>query len=421
MSSVDATDAAPSMADAVRGPRPRLDVERERALTRGADLSRHFNTAGSALPSVGVITTVVDHLRLEEARGGYEAAAHVRDRIEDVYTTAAELIGAQASEIALFDSASTGLRVLIDALRPVAGDRIVASTSTYVSHALHLMTLARERDVELVIAPVDARRRVDAEALDVLLSDGRPTILSIAHIPTSSGLVEPVVEIGEVARRYGATYILDATQSTGHLKADVGEIGCDVLVTTGRKFLRGPRGTGFAYVNAGLGERLLPLAPDVRGAQWTAAADWELAPSARRFESWESAIAARLGFGTAIQEALDRGIDETEAWLCATGDALRTALAAVPGVELADPDGAVSAIVTFTVDGVSSHDVVQTLAERDVRVVSVPATHGQWDLGARGITSVVRASPHVYNDEADLSALLEGVAAIASASGNGGH
>ncbi|KAA9108068.1 aminotransferase class V-fold PLP-dependent enzyme [Microbacterium rhizomatis] len=417
MSSVDATDAAPGMAEPTDATRPRLDLERERLLTRGATLSRHFNAAGSALPSVGVLATVVDHLRLEEARGGYEAAAQARDRVDDVYAAAAELVGATASEIALFDSASTGLRVMLDSLRLSRGDRIVASTTTYVSHALHLMTLARELDIELVIAPVDGARRVDVEALDALLSDGRPTLLSVAHIPTSSGLVEPVAQIGAVARTHGATYILDATQSTGHLRTDVVEAGCDILVTTGRKFLRSPRGTAFAYVRAELLERLLPLSPDVRGAQWTEAAKWELTPSARRFESWESSVANRLGLGTAIREALDRGVTETQEWLCRTGDDLRSALAGIDGVTLADPAEVSSAIVTFTVEGVEASAVALALADRNVRVVSVPATHGQWDLGARGIPSVVRASPHVYNDAADFAALLEGVEAIASGNG----
>ena len=70
--------------------------------------------------------------------------------------------------------------------------------------------------------------------------------------------------------------------------------------------------------------------------------------------------------------------------------------------------------MTFVIDGVAPADAVVELARRGVRVVSVPATHGQWDLGDRGVPSVVRASPHVYNDEADLAALVDGVAAIAA-------
>jgi selenocysteine lyase/cysteine desulfurase len=391
----------------------RIDVAREREHTLGATVSHHFNAAGSALPTAAVVSTVVAHLRLEERVGGYEAAAQVKDHVEATYTAAAALLGCADDEIALFDSASTGLRVLLDAFRPAPGSRIIASRSTYVSHALHLMTLHKEHGIELVIAPTDAQRRVDLGALEALLADGRPTILTIAHIPTSSGLVEPVHEIGVLARRYGAAYLLDATQSVGHLDIDVARIGCQVLVTTGRKFLRAPRGTALAFVQRDCAALLLPTAPDVRGSQWTGAHSWEVGGTARRFETWEAGIAGRLGLGVALDEANQRGIVETAGWLTATGDLVREALRAIPGVTIADPDGSDSAIVTFLVDGVESARVSAALADRQVRVVSVPATHGQWDLGDRAIASVVRASPHVYNDGEDISELLEGVADIA--------
>jgi len=397
------------------GARVAIDVVAERARTVGASLSHHFNAAGAALPSVDVVATVIDHLRREERLGGYEAAAAHRDQTEAVYESAAALIGATAPEIAIFDSASTGLRVLMDALRPTRGERIIASSTTYVSHALQLMTIAREQDVDLVIAPVDVDGRMDLVALEAMLVDGRPTTISVSHIPTSSGLTEPVAQIGALARRYGSTYIVDATQSVGHLAVDVDEIGCDALVTTGRKFLRGPRGTGFGYVRASLLERLTPTAPDVRGARWTTMTDWELSPSARRFETWENSVATRLGLGVALREAIDRGPVETETWLRDQALVLRRALALIPGVQVVDPSGSTSAIVTFVVEGTPATEVVDALAGLGVRLVAVPDTHGQWDLGARAIPSVVRASIHVYNDESDLDALLSAVEGVSSA------
>lgn len=390
-----------------------IDVERERERTLGSRLSHHFNAAGSALPSTGVVGAVVDHLRLEEESGGYEAAAAIRPRVEAVYASAARLVGADPAEIALLDSASTGLRVLLDALRPMPGQRLIATRSTYVSHALHLMTIARERDVELVVLPTAADRTADLDALEELLAEGRPAVVTAAHVPTSSGLVEPAARIGELVRRHDGVFLLDATQSVGQLVTDVAELRCDALVTTGRKFLRAPRGTGFAFVRAGLAERLAPTAPDVRGARWTSPLGWELDASARRFETWESSVAARLGLGVAIDEALERGMPETQTWLAAAAAILRGALADVDGVELVDPPASASAIVTFTIEGVPATDAVTALAADRIRVVAVPATHGQWDLGDRGIPVVVRASLHVYNDENDVAALVDGVRRLA--------
>ncbi len=413
MNSMPSANAhASSPADAPSRP---IDVARERKLTAGSWQSRHFNAAGSALPSAQVVSTVVDHLRLEEAVGGYEAAATVRERVDAVYDSAARLIRAQPREIALLDSASTGLRVILEALRPRTGARIIASRSTYVSHALHLMTLARTEGVNLEVVPTAADRRVDLDALEKMLAEGPPAIVTVAHVATSSGLIEPAAEIGDLVRSYGGFYVLDATQSVGHLASDVRTLGCDALVTTGRKFLRAPRGTGFAFVRADALESLLPAAPDVRAAQWTSETDWRLEDSARRFETWEAAIAARLGLGVALDEAYERGMAVTQEWLASAGRSLRGALANIPGVSVAEPVDTGSAIVTFVIDGLAAQTVVADLAQHRIRLVSVPATHGQWDLGDRGIPAVVRASLHVYNDENDISALIDRITEIARA------
>ncbi|GAA1687878.1 aminotransferase class V-fold PLP-dependent enzyme [Microbacterium sediminicola] len=408
MSSRPTTDTPPAVS------RPHaVDTLSERRATEGAAKAHHFNAAGAALPTRATVEAVVSHLRREEEVGGYEAAASARDRVEAVYDSAAALIGARREEIAMFDSATTGLRVLVDALRIAPGSRILVSRSTYVSHALHLMSIARERGISLEILPVDGSRCVDLESLESLLAGGPPAIVSVAHIPTSSGIVEPAAQIGALVATHGGTFLLDATQSVGHLRTNVVDIGCDVLVTTGRKFLRGPRGTGFAYVKSDLVERLTPTAPDVRGSHWYAPLDWELDASARRFESWEASIAGRLGLGNALDEARARGVAPAEDWFVAQGDLLRRSLAEIPGTTVTDPGNPRSALVTFVIDGVAPADAVTALAERSVRVVSVPASHGQWDIGDRGVPSVVRASPHVYNDEADVAALLSAVAAVA--------
>ncbi|GAA3622393.1 aminotransferase class V-fold PLP-dependent enzyme [Kineosporia mesophila] len=392
---------------------PGIDVAAERARTPGATLAHHFNAAGAALPTASVVQAVVDHLRLEEQRGGYEAAHQVLDRVEAVYDDAARLIGATPGEIALFDSASTGLRTIIDALRLESRQRLLVSRSTYVSHALHLMSLGREHDIELVIVPNGPSGAVDLTALDAELAAGGPAVVCVAHIPTSSGLVEPVAEIGTLTKRYGARYVLDATQSVGHVAVDVAAVGCDALVTTGRKFLRAPRGTGFAYVSNELTASLAPTAPDVRGAVWTSSTSWELKDSARRFETWEASIAGRVGLGVALAEALERGGRPTETCLRAVADQLRAALGQIPRVTVQDPPASPSAIVTFTVDGQAPRRVNELLALRNVRTVSVPASHAQWDLGSRGVEAVVRASAHVYNDESDVAALVAAVTEIA--------
>lgn len=397
-----------------------IDVAAERSRTLGTMTRHYFNSAGAGLVSDDVMAAVIGHLRREQEIGAYEAANVVADQIEAAYASAAELLGCGTDEIAFFDSATTGLRFVFDALRLHDGDTVIAPRSSYVSQALRLLTLQRHDAVGLVLVPSAPDGRIDLAALDAALDAAGPgAVISAVHVPTSSGLVEPVVEIGELARRHGALYVLDATQSVGQIDIDVRAIGCDVLVATGRKFLRGPRGTAFAYVRNGLLDGIAPWAPDVRGTAWTAPTDWVTTPGARRLETWEAAVAARLGLGVALREALDRGIPATEASITASAVRLRERLAAIPGVVIVDPPASPSGIVTFTVAGMACRDVSALLRKRSIDTISIPAGHAQWDLGDRGLDSVVRASVHVYNDESDFDAIVDAVGEIAAAAAGG--
>jgi selenocysteine lyase/cysteine desulfurase len=392
-----------------------IDVAAERSRTAGTASRHYFNAAGAGLVSDAVLEAVVGHLRREQRVGGYEAANEVADDVAAVYTAAAALLGAQADEIALFDSATSGLRGVFDALRLRAGDTVVAPRSSYVSQALRLLAMQRHDDVRLVVVPNDDTGAMDLDALDraVAGASGR-VVVSAVHVPTSSGLVEPIAEVSAIARRHGAWTVVDATQSVGQIDIDVDAVDCDALVTTGRKFLRGPRGTGLVYLRRGTLEGLGAWAPDVRGSLWTGEDDWTMDGTARQLETWECSVASRLGLGVALREALDRGPAATEAHLVALGSRIRTALAEVDGVTVADPPASPSAIVTFTVDGLVGKEVSARLRQRRIDSISVPASHAQWDLGARGLPSVVRVSPHVYNDDEDVRVLLDGVAEVAA-------
>jgi cysteine desulfurase/selenocysteine lyase len=380
-----------------------LDPTALRAATPGTRHARHFNAAGAALPSDTVLSTIVEHLRLEARIGGYEAAEAARPRLDEVYALAARVVGAQPDDIALVESATVAWHRAVGALPLRPGDRILASASSYVSSALHLLELRRTLGVSVEVLPCDDSGGVDLDALEKALREPA-ALVTVAHVPTSSGLVEPVAAVGARTTAAGVPLLLDATQSVGQFPVDVAAIGCDLLMTTGRKFLRGPRGTGLLYVSPALRAVLRPPHPDVRGAQWTSDEGYDVTAGARRYETWEAAHALRLGLGAALTEALGVGVERIGGYTSGLAARLRAALGAVPGVRLADPPAAGGAIVTFVYDGEKPQDTVRRLRAAGVHVVPVPASHGQWDLGRRGLPAVVRASVHVYNNDDDIDA-----------------
>jgi selenocysteine lyase/cysteine desulfurase len=401
-------------ASAVPGARV-IDVSAERRRTAGAADRHYFNAAGAGLMSDAVLEAMIAHLRLEQRVGGYEAAAVAADELARVYDAAARLLGGAAEEIAFFDSATSGLRGIFDALRLGRGDTVIAPRSSYVSQALRLLSMRKHDGVGLVIVPTDAGGGIDLDRLsDALAAAPGRVVISAVHVPTSSGLVEPIAAIAALGRAHDAITILDATQSVGHLAIDVRTAGVDALVTTGRKYLRGPRGTGFAWVSPGVLDRLGSWAPDVRGSTWTGAEEWTMDGTARRLETWEYGVAARIGLGVAMREAVERGIAATEAHLVAIGSRLRDALRRIDGVTVTDPAHAPSGIVTFSLVGRSGAEVAADLRAASIDSIAIPASHAQWDLGERGLSSVVRVSPHVYNDDRDIDALLDRVAELAA-------
>ena len=231
-------------------------------------------------------------------------------------------------------------------------------------------------------------------------------LVAVTHVPTQGGLLNPAEEIGDATREAGVPFLLDACQSIGQLPIDVGRIGCDVLSATGRKFLRGPRGTGFLYVRSGFLDQIEPPFLDLHAATWTAPDTYRIRPDARRFENWETNYAAKIGLGVAVDYALSWGLEAIEARVTGMADRLRHALASEPGVHVHDQGRRRCGIVTFSIDGVPADRVQQHLGARGVNVSVSLVDYARLDLENRGLPDLVRASVHYYNTDDELDRLI---------------
>ncbi len=392
-----------------------IDVRQARQDTPGCERVLHFNNAGASLPPRQVLDAVVGHLRLEAEIGGYEAADRAEAAVDRVYDAVAGLLGCARDEVAFTDSATRAWDAAFYAVPFAPGDRILLSQAEYGSNAIAAWQVARRTRARVEVVPDDEHGQLSVDALRDLL-DERVKLLAVTHVPTHGGLVNPAAAIGKVARKAGVVFLLDACQSAGQLHLDVGELGCDLLAATGRKWLRGPRGTGFLYARRDLLRRLEPPMLDLRSADWVAPNRVEIRPDARRFETWEANVAAKIGLGVAVDYALGWGLEAIWSRVAALAALLRARLEALPGVTVRDLGQVRCGIVTFTIDRLAAADLQARLAAQGINVSVSPASSARFDLDRRGLAELVRASIHYYNTEEEIDRFCRAVAAISGRS-----
>lgn len=387
-----------------------IDLERARAETPGCAAVCHLNNAGAALMPQPVLDAVIAHLHREAMSGGYEAADAAHAAVERMYDAAAMLIGCHREEIAVVENATRAWDMAFYAVPLGPGDRILTAMAEYASNYIAYLQVAARTGAVVEVIPNDASGQCSVDALRAMM-DERVKLIAITHVPTNGGLVNPAAAIGAVAREAGALYLLDACQSVGQLPVDVDAIGCDMLSATGRKYLRGPRGTGFLYVRRSVLDRLEPPFLDDHAATWTARDRYEIRPDARQFENWETNYATKIGLGVAIDYAIGWGIDATWARVCALAASLRAQLAAIPGVTLRDIGAERCGIVTFTMDGRTPDEVQRACAARRINVSTTSVLGTRLDMEARGLAAMVRASVHYYNSEDEIARFCDVIAA----------
>lgn len=382
------------------------DLDAIRADTPACESLIHFNNAGASLMPLPVQQAVIKHLELEANIGGYEAEDQASNDLQCFYDEFATLLNASAEEIAYVENATRAWDMAFYGLPLEDGDRILTHDSEYVSNYLALMQQAKRRNLHIDLIPSDEHGQVDVSAISELITD-RTKLIAITHVPTQGGLVNPVKEIGKVAKEHGLIYMIDACQSAGQIVLDVKELQCDVLTGTGRKFLRGPRGTGFLYVRKAFLEELDPPFVDLHSADWISDDTFEFASTSKRFENWESYIAGRLGLMHAVRYANALGVENIERRVFSLGKTLREQLSAQKGVQVHDLGLRQCGIVTLTKKGLDATKLVDQCRVAGINLSVSTFMSARLDFGKRNLDSLVRSSLHYFNTEDEINRFVE--------------
>ena len=388
-------------------------LKRWRDDTPGCANRVHLNNAGAGLMPKSVLDAIAAHLNREAQFGGYESADAAEGAVQDAYSQVAQLLGAHARNVAIVENSTVAFFQALAAFDFKPGDVIVTTRNDYISNQLAYLSLARRQGVEVRRAADLPTGGVDPQSVRDLLRDSRVRLLAVTWVPTNSGLMQPVETLGEIAESAGVPYLVDGCQAVGQLPAEMRRLRCDFFSATARKFLRGPRGTGFLYVS----DRALqrgdsPLYIDMRGAEWVTANDFRLAADARRFENWEFAYSLVLGLGEAVRYALQVGVERGGRRARELAGALRSKLSGLSGVRLLDRGTELAAIVTAEIAGWDAPEVVDLLRARGINTSASLREYAVIDMDEKRAATALRLSPHYYNTEQELDAAVEAIRSL---------
>ena len=387
-----------------------MEVERYRAETPGCKERLHLNNAGSALMPQPVIDAVAEHFALEGQIGGYEAQAVKRSEILAAYESVARLIGAAAQNIAFSENATASFAQALSSIPFAAGDVILTTQNDYSSNQIQFLSLKARFGIEVMHVPESPSGGADVAAFADLIEAHRPKLVCATHVPTNSGLIQDVNEIGAACEAFDTLYLVDACQSVGQLPVDVKQMRCDFLSATTRKFLRGPRGCGFLYVSdRALQKGLEPLFIDMRGARWHSEGTYEPEVTASRFENWEFAWSLVLGTGAAADYALQVQVEQIQLRVSELVEQLREQLATLQGVRVLGETTDVAGIVTCTAGDQDYNALVDTLRMQSINVSAQGREYAVIDYDRKNVTGALRVSPHYYNTTQEIDTAVDAI------------
>lgn len=322
----------------------------------------------------------------------------------------ASLVGGRPTEIALTPSDSVawvkawwgwvtggniedGSVVLVDRLSYHSHYAALVQTQELAGFRIEVLPSTPDGTIDI------ARAEIDADAAAVCAT----------MIGTHCGNVNPIAELGALTTDAGVPLFVDACQALGQLVLDVDQLQCQVLTATGRKFLRGPRGTGMLWISEALVDAFRPPGLDATNTTWRSDDGMAILPGMKRFEEYEASYASLVGLAAAARQAVELDMTAIEPRVLSLADLLRGQLSEQRGVTVLDKAERRSGIVTFTVEGHDPQAVVDTARRRDITIHSSSAAWAALDMEAKGLTEVVRASPHYFNTEDEIGQLVEAI------------
>lgn len=369
----------------------------------------HLNSAAGSLADQSVHDSIIAHLELEARCGNTEARLAVADQLKGLYSGLAQLTNVSDERISVANSHTSVWQTAFQAVPLGEGDRILVGETEWGGNLSAIWWRSRATGAVMDVIPSDSSGAIDPAALARML-DSRVKLVSVTLVPAINGLVNPMGCIVDVLSGHPAWLFVDACQAFANAVQDLSDPRLDLATVSARKYLRAPRGTGFATYSQRFLDEIAPVGLDQASGPWIGPAPVPIS-SARKFEFLETSFAVRLGLKAAVDLQLGRNLPADMARIGELAEHARAALSRLPGVTVQDTHNALSGIVTFSHARVSPAGIQSALKARGINVGAPQEPYAP--LWARaGHPAVTRISPHAFNTHDEIETTISAIAAL---------
>ncbi len=362
----------------------------------------NFNNAGSSRPYPEVNKELHNFLEIENIFGGYFAAEKYKKKLERFYKNLSKLINCKPDEISFLSSTTLAWNLFFNSIRISKNENIVIFENEYGSNLIYYI----KQKLNIRIVRINEDGKVCLKDLRNKI-DKNTKIVCLCHIASQCG---DKVEADKVCSLVNSInpdviFVLDACQSIGQIKVDVRKINCDVLVGSGRKYLRGPRGTGFIFIKEKVRKKLKPMILDLKNSEFSG--DTIKIKKTNIFENFEYSPALQIGLSKAIEKINIMGISRIESEIKKKSNYLRKKLKNFNKIIFFENLNTLTGINTFKIEGLSSLQIHNYLLSKRILTSISSYSASLLYFKKKKINDVVRISIHQYNSYNEIDYLIK--------------
>jgi selenocysteine lyase/cysteine desulfurase len=362
----------------------------------------NFNNAGSSFVTKKTSEVIKQFFSQESIYGGYYAEEKFRKKIDEFYTNTSRLINCNCDEISFVPNTTYAWNFLINSINLEKTDNVILFDNEYGSNYMSLL----KKKIKIKICSLKDGVFSEKELLQKV--DNKTRFISLCHIASQSGETIDVNKLGKFINKKfpKVLFIIDACQSIGQIKIDVKKNFCSALVCSGRKYLRGPRGTGFIYLNKKLNKKIHPSIIDLKN-YIVENKKLKITSYKRIFEVFEYSPALKLGLSNSINEINNYGMKKIEKKNKSLSEYFRRELSDYSNIKFYENLNKLSGINTLSIKNKSSQNIHSYLLKKKILTsISTYQTSTNY-FKKKKIKYVLRISFHYYNQIKEIDFLVK--------------